>query len=152
MTEWTRQLPRIVTATLIAFCLVQALFFALTLVLPRPDDIASNPVIGIALFRARAWETLGIPGLTLAILPGFVYAGWVSHDWARRGLLGMALLCTLACLGLMATEIERVFDGATTDHPAEIWARLTIDRWATFLLGLAAFVSIRLVQLLNRIG
>ena len=148
---WKR-LPAIVTTALLAFCITQAMFFALTLVVPRPEDVAANPMVRIAIFRARAWEMMALPWIALALLPGFAYVAWVSRDWGRKALIGLAGLCSLACLLLMATEIERVFDGAEGARPQLIWARLTIDRWATFLLGLAGLVSMRLAQVLGRIG
>ena len=146
-----RRLPQAVMTALVLLCIVQALFFALTLVWPRPEDVASNPMVRIAVFRARAWEAVALPWVTLALLPGFAFAAWASADWGRRALILLAGACTLACLLLMATEIERVFDGAGSDRPQQVWARLTLHRWATFLLGLAGVVSIRLAQVLGRL-
>lgn len=135
---------------LVAFCVVQAVFFALTLVFPRPQDMPGNPAAGIALFRYSAWEAIRLPWLAFAIVPGFLYAAWLVADRGSRTLYAVAMACCLAVLALMASEPMRVFDASVTDDPARVWVRLEIGRWSTFLLSLAALMSLRQARRLER--
>ncbi len=142
-------MPRPVVVALVAFCVLQAVFFALTLVVPRPQDVTGNPAAGIAFFRSSAWEAIRLPWLAFAVAPGFLYAAWRVADRGSRALYAAALAFSLGVVALMATEPMRVFDASMTDDPARVWVRLEIGRWATFLLSLAALVALRLARRLE---
>lgn len=115
---------------------VVAGFFAVTLVLPL--STMGDPTYDTAMLRTRWWAGLYLPLVQLAAV--LVLAGL----WLRgaKGWIGLALLCSVAGLGVMMfEEISIIQYGDLRGTPDAAALRLAISRWATFGLTLVALVA-----------
>ena len=107
-----------------------ALFLMITLVLPL--DTMGDPVFDTALLRARWYTGWGVLVAHIAATLGMVA---LAITGGRRGGAIAALLACLAAMRVMVVEEGRMIShGALSGPPDAAALRLTISRWAAFVL------------------
>lgn len=107
-----------------------ALFLAITLVLPM--DTMGDPVFDTALLRARWYTGWGVLAAHIAVTFGMAA---LAVTGGRRGWAIAALLAGLAAMTVLVVEESRMISyGALIGPPDAAALRLTISRWAAFVL------------------
>lgn len=106
------------------------LFLMITLVLPM--DTMGDPVFDTALLRARWYTGWGVLAAHIAATFGMAA---LAITGGRRGWAIAALLAGLAAMTVMVVEESRMISYGTLIGPPDAAAlRLTISRWAAFVL------------------
>lgn len=106
------------------------LFLMVTLVLPI--DTVGDPVFDTALLRARWYSGWGVLATHIAAILGMAA---LAITGGRRGWAIAALLAGLVAMAVMVVEESRMISyGALIGPPDAAALRLTISRWAAFLL------------------
>ena len=107
-----------------------ALFLMITLVLPL--DSMGDPVFDTALLRARWYKGWAVLAAHIAATLGMAA---LAITGGRRGWAIAALLACLAAMTVMVVEESRMIShGALIGPPDAAALRLTISRWAAFVL------------------
>ncbi len=107
-----------------------ALFLMITLVLPL--DSMGDPVFDTALLRARWYKGWAVLAAHIAANLGMAA---LAITGGRRGWAIAALLAGLAAMTVMVVEESRMIShGALIGPPDAAALRLTISRWAAFVL------------------
>jgi hypothetical protein len=107
-----------------------ALFLMITLVLPM--DTMGDPVFDTALLRARWYTGWGVLAAHIAVTFGMAA---LAVTGGRRGWAIAALLAGLAAMTVLVVEESRMISyGALIGPPDAAALRLTISRWAAFVL------------------
>lgn len=107
-----------------------ALFLAATLVLPL--NTMGDPVFDTAMLRARWYTGWGVLAAHIAAILGMAA---LAITGGRRGWAIAALLAGLAAMAVMVVEESRMISyGALIGPPDAAALRLTISRWAAFVL------------------
>lgn len=107
-----------------------ALFLMITLVLPM--DTMGDPVFDTALLRARWYTGWGVLAAHIAATFGMAA---LAVTGGQRGWAIAALLASLAAMTVMVVEESRMISyGALIGPPDAAALRLTISRWAAFVL------------------
>lgn len=106
------------------------LFLMITLVLPL--DTMGDPVFDTALLRARWYKGWAVLAAHIAATLGMAA---LAITGGRRGWAIAALLAGLAAMTVMVVEESRMIShGALIGPPDAAALRLTISRWAAFVL------------------
>ena len=107
-----------------------ALFLMITLVLPL--DTMGDPVFDTALLRARWYKGWAVLAAHIAATLGMAA---LAITGGRRGWAIAALMAGLAAMTVMVVEESRIIShGALIGPPDAAALRLTISRWAAFVL------------------
>jgi len=106
------------------------LFLMITLVLPM--DTMGDPVFDTALLRARWYTGWGVLAAHIAATFGMAA---LAVTGGQRGWAIAAMLAGLAAMTVMVVEESRMISyGALIGPPDAAALRLTISRWAAFVL------------------
>lgn len=107
------------------------LFLMITLVLPL--EIVGDPVFDTALLRARWYTGWGVLAAHITAILGMAA---LAITGGRRVWAIAALLAGFAAMAVMVVEESRMISYGTLIGPPDAAAlRLTISRWAAFLLS-----------------